>query len=99
MKYIEIRNVEDLVSLAGYDYGLEIYRTQVEPYDAMEDLTIIIPENIIYVTSSFYQGLFAEIVGKCRKPLNEHIMIDAKSNSPFIKTRFNQVINELINGK
>ena len=93
MKKIEITNVGDLVSLAGYEDGFEIYKKQIKPYDPAEDLLIVFPANIVYVTSSFFQGLFAEIVGKCKKPLGEHIMIDALSNSPYIVMRFNEFIS------
>lgn len=54
---------KDLISLAGYDYGKEIFSTQIKNFiDFTKDFTIVIPPNIKFVASSFVQGLFSEIV-------------------------------------
>lgn len=48
-----------LTNLAGYDYGCEIYRTQVKgKININEIFTIQFPSQITGVASSFVQGFF-----------------------------------------
>lgn len=48
------------VALAGNPYGHSVFNEQVKgkASPALEKIKIIIPEQIIYVTSSFAQGFF-----------------------------------------
>lgn len=56
---------KDLISLAGYDYGKEIFSTQIKnKIDLTKDFNIVIPANIKFVASSFVQGLFSEIINE-----------------------------------
>ncbi len=49
--------------LAGFPYGEEIYRNQVKGKISFDDkITIIFPDQIEKVASSFVQGFFANIV-------------------------------------
>lgn len=51
--------------LAGYDYGYEVYNKQVkEKIDVYSNFTIIFPDQIKRVASSFSQGFFKEIAEK-----------------------------------
>ena len=56
---IEIKVEKSLSGLAGYDYGKKIYNEQVkEKIDISKNITIIFPEHIKRVASSFVQGFF-----------------------------------------
>ncbi len=51
--------------LAGFPYGKEIYDSQVKnKIDFTNKITIIFPDNIEKIASSFTQGFFEEIVQK-----------------------------------
>lgn len=52
-----------LTGLAGYDYGLETYNNQVaEKIDFGNKITIVFPDTIQRIASSFIQGFFANFV-------------------------------------
>ena len=59
---------KDLTVLAGYLYGLQIFKTQIEPYiryDA-DIVSIVFPNNVQIVTISFLEGFFTpalEVLG------------------------------------
>lgn len=56
---------KDISNLAGYDYGVDIYTTQVKgKLDMNNDFIIVFPEHIKGIASSFVQGFFADIVGE-----------------------------------
>lgn len=51
--------------LAGYDYGYEVYNSQIKgKIDVYTNFTIIFPDQIKRVASSFSQGFFKEIAEK-----------------------------------
>lgn len=55
----------DISSLAGYDYGVDIYDEQVRgKLSIKNDFEIVFPEHIQGIASSFVQGFFSEIVGE-----------------------------------
>lgn len=55
----------DTISLAGYEYGKQIYEAQVkDKIDINKEFYIEIPSNIQFVASSFVQGFFSEIIEK-----------------------------------
>ncbi|MCI6429373.1 MAG: hypothetical protein MSA72_00550 [Lachnospiraceae bacterium] len=50
-------------SVAGYPFGEKTFKEQVEgKIDYTQDITIIFPDNIKMVASSFIQGFFASII-------------------------------------
>lgn len=54
---------EDIIGLAGYEYGIQIYESQVRNnIDINKDFYIEIPSNIQFVASSFVQGFFSNII-------------------------------------
>ena len=61
MVIIELQFKKTTVALAGNPYGKRIFDEQVRPKlsnSADEEVTITIPMQITYVTSSFIQGFF-----------------------------------------
>mgnify|MGYP003306632411 CR=1 FL=1 len=52
--------------LAGYNYGIEVYKNQVEPLiDMSSDIIYItFPKEIVKIASSFVQGFFNVIIKK-----------------------------------
>lgn len=60
---IELRFTNTLTNLAGYDFGLNIYNTQVKgKINLNQPFEIIFPKQIKGVASSFVQGFFENIV-------------------------------------
>lgn len=56
---------KDIVGLAGYKYGRQIYEDQVSgKIDINKDFYIEIPKNIEFIASSFVQGFFSDILEK-----------------------------------
>ncbi len=54
-----------IYGLAGYDYGVEVYKKQIEPQmDYCKRTEIVFPESIEIIASSFIQGMFATIIEK-----------------------------------
>lgn len=95
MKTVQIECKKDLSSLAGYDYGVQVYNTQIAPISISETIQLIIPENIVYVSSSFIQGLIKEIVELCVKNnvyVKDYFFVKALSNSSFIQKSFDRYI-------
>ena len=62
---VNLRFSNTITKLAGYPYGLSIYQTQVKGIiDIMQPCTIVFPNHIERVASSFVQGFFAEIINE-----------------------------------
>lgn len=60
---INLQFSQSLSGLAGYDFGMETYKEQVEgKIDFSEPITIVFPNNIERIASSFIQGFFGVIV-------------------------------------
>lgn len=56
---------DNVIGLAGYEYGQQVYEAQVEgKIDIQQKFQIEIPSNIRFVASSFVQGFFSRIVGE-----------------------------------
>ncbi len=56
---------KSLTYLAGFSFGEKIYRDQLENrIDFKKNFTVIFPEQIEGVASSFVQGLFKEVIDK-----------------------------------
>ncbi len=54
---------DNIIGLAGYEYGQQIYEKQVNGnIDINETFYIEIPSNIQFVASSFVQGFFSKII-------------------------------------
>ncbi|MBS6195468.1 MAG: hypothetical protein KH828_07810 [Clostridiales bacterium] len=54
---------KSLSGLAGYDFGMETYNKQVEgKIDFSKKATLIFPDNIQRIASSFVQGFFEKII-------------------------------------
>ncbi|SFQ38053.1 hypothetical protein SAMN02910358_01827 [Lachnospiraceae bacterium XBB1006] len=59
----ELHFEKAMTCIAGYDYGIEIFTTQIkDKISYTEPIIIIFPDRIIKVASSFVQGLFKEII-------------------------------------
>lgn len=54
----------DLLALWGEDFGKEIWKTQIKPYSDQEHLTLVFPEKISCVATSFGRGLLNEEINK-----------------------------------
>ena len=71
-----------LTYLAGYEFGLDTFKTQVSgKLDLTVSFDIVFPDQILGVASSFVQGFFEEIVdqiGIIATTNNTHII----SNNP-----------------
>ena len=54
---------KSLTYLAGFDFGEKIYKDQLaDKIDFKKNFTIIFPDQIKGVASSFVQGLFKEVI-------------------------------------
>ncbi len=63
MKDIILTFNHTLKGVAGYDYGKEIYTEQVrDKINLDEGGTIVFPDHIQRIASSFIQGFFSDIV-------------------------------------
>lgn len=63
MTTIYLKFPKSETSLAGFPYGDDVYQNQVKENISFEgDITIIFPDQIEKVASSFVQGFFANIV-------------------------------------
>ncbi|MDG4984412.1 hypothetical protein OGZ51_09680 [Lactococcus lactis] len=68
--------------LAGNPYGKEVYHSQVEDkyINYSEPLTVVFPDNIKKVASSFVQGFFTVLVSKIGyEGIEEKVTIEAGS--------------------
>lgn len=54
----------ELLALWGEDFGKEIWTTQIEPYSDHEHLTLVFPEQISCVATSFGRGLLNNEIKK-----------------------------------
>lgn len=54
----------DLLALWGEDFGKEIWKTQIEPYSDQESITLVFPEQISCVATSFGRGLLGDEINK-----------------------------------
>jgi len=62
---IKLTFAKDVTRLAGYPYGEHIFVEQVKgKIDYSENATLIFPEHIEKIASSFVQGFFSEIKEK-----------------------------------
>lgn len=63
MNKIILELSDDIVGLAGYEYGQQIYESQVKGnIDINQKFYIEIPSNVRFVASSFVQGFFSQII-------------------------------------
>ncbi|MBJ7628167.1 hypothetical protein [Weissella confusa] len=57
-----------LTGLAGYEYGMEVYEKQIKSkiseFDIEHGFTIVFPDTIENIASSFVQGFFENLIGK-----------------------------------
>ena len=59
MNRIELKFKPATVALAGNPYGRKEFNNQVKPKLNQDDqITLVFPDQIIYITSSFIQGFF-----------------------------------------
>lgn len=81
MKKIELVFDKADTSLAGFPYGKKVYENQVKnEMDFSESLTIVFPEQIERVASSFIQGFFSDIINIIGYGgIERQIEIDAKT--------------------
>ena len=54
----------DLLALWGEDFGKEIWETQIEPYCDQNSITLVFPEQISCVATSFGRGLLGGEINK-----------------------------------
>ena len=52
------------LALAGRAYGEHVYKEQIEPYKYHDNITLVFPEHIHVITSSFAGGLLGKQVEK-----------------------------------
>lgn len=75
-KTIELKFDKTMTSLAGFEYGKSVYKAQV---NTREFDTLIFPDEIKMVASSFVQGFFSELIKKIGiVEINKKITIIAK---------------------
>ena len=54
----------DLLALWDEDFGKEIWETQIEPYSDQNSITLVFPEQISCVATSFGRGLLGGEINK-----------------------------------
>lgn len=54
----------DLLALWGENFGKEIWKTQIEPYSDQNSITLVFPEQISCVATSFGRGLLGNEINK-----------------------------------
>jgi len=90
---IKLNLSADIIGLAGYEYGKQIYETQVRNnIDINKEFYIEIPSNIQFAASSFVQGFFSNIIEEIGLYLTEK-RAKIISDNPNIKNKF---LNKLI---
>ena len=52
------------LALAGREYGERVYREQIEPHEYHDHITLVFPEHVQVIASSFAGGLLGEQVEK-----------------------------------
>ncbi len=55
---------KDLLALWGKNFGKEIWKTQIEPYSDQKSITLVFPEEISCVATSFGRGLLGDEIKK-----------------------------------
>ncbi|MGN0618468.1 MAG: hypothetical protein ACI4J7_05555 [Ruminiclostridium sp.] len=79
---------DDIIGLAGYEYGQQIYQLQVkDKIDINKKFYIEIPPNIQFAASSFVQGFFSQIIDQIGLSLTEERAVIISKNAN-IKKRF-----------
>lgn len=78
---IELQVDKALTGLAGYDYGKKIYNEQVKcNIDFTKGITVIFPNNIQRIASSFVQGFFEDFVKQIGlSGIEKNVTIEASS--------------------
>lgn len=91
---IELKFDNTVTRLAGNPYGKDVYKTQVKNRytDYSETLTIIFPDNIEKVASSFIQGFFDELVQEIGYDGIEHNIV-IQSKSDYLSNKIRERIN------
>ncbi len=56
---VKLNFKENLTMLAGYEYGAQVYSQQATSLDFSKKFTVVFPDTVIGVASSFIQGFFA----------------------------------------
>lgn len=54
----------DLLALWGENFGKEIWKTQIEPYSDQKSITLVFPQEISCVATSFGRGLLGDEIKK-----------------------------------
>lgn len=54
----------DLLALWGENFGKEIWKTQIEPYSDQKSITLVFPQEISCVATSFGRGLLGNEIKK-----------------------------------
>ena len=72
--------------LAGFDFGEDTYREQVEnQIDISKETTIVFPKQIIKVASSFVQGFFSEIIAQVGLDgIGSSVIVDAENKELIV---------------
>lgn len=87
MNEVYLKFDKTLSGLAGYRFGEEVYNGQVKgAVDFTKDFTIIFPNEIERIASSFTQGFFKEIVAAIGVSGIERT-VTIKSSVPDMKKR------------
>lgn len=55
---------KDLLALWGENFGKEIWKTQIEPYSDQKSITLVFPQEISCVATSFGRGLLGDEIKK-----------------------------------
>lgn len=87
----ELNFDKSMTCIAGFDYGREIFVNQIQGKITYTDsITIIFPERVVKVASSFIQGLFKEIVDNIGyEGVEDRVTIKAGSEKLEEKIRSN----------
>lgn len=61
--WFELNFDKSMTCIAGFEYGEEVFNTQIKGSISYSDnITVVFPDRIVRVASSFVQGLFKEII-------------------------------------
>lgn len=81
MNSVKLNFDEELINLAGYDFGKNTYETQIKgKINLQSNFEIEFPDEIKGVASSFVQGLFGDIINQIGL-LNTEKRVMIKSSS------------------
>lgn len=82
---LEIKD-RSLTKLAGNSYGRKLFDAQVDgQIDLNEPFTIVFPEQIDYLASSFIQGFFGKIYTEIGREGMEKILMSLPPRFPILK--------------